>query len=98
MAEKKPRRSFPPPLWLLWLRDAGHATEYDRGRAATVASSGAFEGRTPELRSLLRVSEATYGKGVSKMCRQPDANPREFAARAAVARATAGPKTSSVGA
>jgi len=41
MARKKPSRSFPPPPWLLWLRDAGHASKYDRGRAAIVARGAA---------------------------------------------------------
>jgi len=83
---KKTRHSYPTPPWVLWLRDAGHASEHDRRRAETVARSGAFEDRTNEIRSLLRVAEKLYGKGVAKASRQPGADPGQLAARAGAAR------------
>jgi len=87
MMKPRPRRSFPAPLRILWLRDAGHSDAHTQAWAAHFSRAGNFEDRALERVSLLRRAEQLYGTGVASQCKQPGAGPFVFAARAAVARA-----------
>jgi len=87
MMKPRPRRSFPAPLWILRLRDAGHSDAHTQARAAHCSRAGNFEDRALERVSLLRRADQPYGTGVASLCKQPGAVPFVFAARAAVARA-----------